>query len=916
MSKPLTLGSLLLLSSALFAPAAIAQSATPPPQPVSPPTAADDEIEDDPAVPDDDEGGDPARDDEEVDVSTPGADAPAPIVVTGRYIPNEVRVTPQVINVLSTEDIARTGEGDIAGALERVTGLSVVGDGFVYVRGLGDRYSLALLNGLAIPSPQPLKRVVPLDIFPTSIIASALVQKSYSPNYPGEFGGGVINLTTPAIPDESFVSIGGSVGGNSETTGHLGYTYFGSDTDWTGFDDGSRDIPPVFRDALGSGNLINAGANFSVEEIKAITTSLANASTTLLQRNDNVPANFGANISAGDAWDIGNSLFGVIFNAGYSNSWRTRDALQQEGVGDSLNSSFQSVLTENRILANALLGFGAEFAEHELRFTNIFIRDTLKQGQVEAGFDADTADFDPDLPPQLLNQRTAWFERQLFNTQLVGEFVFGDLAFDLRGGYANSQRESPYERTFSYAYSTEVDDYVNSLTRSGETATVSFSDLNEDVYNAGADLSYTIPSLPEVTVGAGYAFLDTHRESTRRDFVYRPRETLPLGVIQLRPDYLLSDVTIELYDILLVESSALAGAAAYEGDLQVHAGYGQVIADITPNIRISGGVRYEDAEQSVTILDLFAQGGIDQTPPLENQYWLPAATLTWNFAPDMQLRLHGSKTIARPQFRELAPQIYLDPESDRIFVGNPFLNDSELWNAEARFEWYFGRDQNLSVAGFFKRIENPIEAVSTFTTGLTTQTTFANAPEADLYGAEIELQKYFPLHGLGWDWFDTRRAVVIANYTYSQSDLKVVEGDEIILDDRRGLRPALEVFTDGDRLTGQSEHIANLQIGIEDTERLSQATFLLSYASERITAQGPILQGIRVADVVEDPGLRLDFVAREAVDFLGDETELKFEVRNITGEDYSERRTNDERTIIINEYDVGISISLGIGIRF
>src|SRR5690606_3509576 len=127
--------------------------------------------------------------------------------------------------------IARTGEGNIAGALSRVTGLSVVGPGVVYVRGLGDRYSLALLNGSPLPSPEPLRRVVPLDIFPTGVVASSLVQKTYSANYPAEFGGGVINLTTKAIPIDSFLTIGAGGTYDTETTSQLGYDYYGSRTD-------------------------------------------------------------------------------------------------------------------------------------------------------------------------------------------------------------------------------------------------------------------------------------------------------------------------------------------------------------------------------------------------------------------------------------------------------------------------------------------------------------------------------------------------------------------------------------------------------------------------------------------------------------------------------------------------------------
>ena len=135
-------------------------------------------------------------------------------VVQGRREVNIQQATTQVVSVLSSEDIARTGEGDIAGALARITGLSVVGGGLVYVRGLGDRYSLALLNGSPLPSPEPMRRAVPLDLFPTDVIASSLVQKTYSPNYTGEFGGGVINLTTLAIPKAKFLKISAGVSGD------------------------------------------------------------------------------------------------------------------------------------------------------------------------------------------------------------------------------------------------------------------------------------------------------------------------------------------------------------------------------------------------------------------------------------------------------------------------------------------------------------------------------------------------------------------------------------------------------------------------------------------------------------------------------------------------------------------------------
>ena len=218
------------------------------------------------------------------------------ITVTGYRQRNLQRATTEVVTVLSTEDIARTGEGDIAGALSRVTGLSLVGNGFVFVRGLGDRYSLALLNGSPLPSPEPLKRVVPLDLFPSSVIASSLVQKSYSANYPGEFGGGVINLTTKAIPRDPFLSIGFGVSGDTETTGHLGYTYYGSGSDWTGYDNGQRDTPPALAAFLASGQRLSSGTVDS----QAIASQLVTGRNAALQRWYHLPPNFSGSTSLGE----------------------------------------------------------------------------------------------------------------------------------------------------------------------------------------------------------------------------------------------------------------------------------------------------------------------------------------------------------------------------------------------------------------------------------------------------------------------------------------------------------------------------------------------------------------------------------------------------------------------------------------
>ena len=849
---------------------------------------------------------------EAIEVSTPGGD----IVVTGRRDGNITRVQPQVVSVLSSADIARTGEGDIAGALSRVTGLSVVGNGFVYVRGLGDRYSLALLNGSPLPSPEPLRRVVPLDIFPTNIIASSLVQKSYSVNYPGEFGGGVINLTTKSAPREPFLSVGVSGGIDTETTAKLGYTYYGSKSDWTGFDNGERDLTPALR------NFLNSGQRIDQVNSSAVLSGLVTGRNSVVQRNTDIPPNWSANISGGISSDVGAVTVGVIGTFGYSSRWRTRDTLQQTAAAADLSLrelDFQRVITDDRVVVDGLLGVSAAWDRNVVRLTGAYIRDTLKQARLGVGT---RQTGDPNAT--YLQQDTAWFERQLYNTQLVGEFkITPELSLDLRGGYANTQREAPDEFSYEYFRSNRANDpygavFLNRLNNGQQgDASVSYSYLNENLYSAGADLSYRVA--PSITATVGYNYADTDRRTERRSFLILASNTFPTNFALLRPDVLLSPDVIAFgsearnttpYTIRLVDNEP---NPVFRAKLRNHAAYAQLKIEPIEGVNIDAGVRYETAKQTVRPVDVFTTPSTAVPPStnLDNDYWLPAATVTWAFADDMQLRLNGSKTIARPQFRELVYQSYFDPETNRQFFGNPRLQDSQLYNAEARWEWYFARDQRLSLSGFYKKIDNPIETYVSFSDNAVLSS-FANAPRANLYGAEVELLKYIPLEGLfNLAFFATQRLAIIANYTYTKSKLKVRAGDTV---DAFPLSStsATDFFRDGAPLTGQSDHLVNVQLGLEDTSRLQQLTFLLSYASDRVTNRA----GGGQPDIKERPGFRLDFVARQGLDFLGIDSELKLEVRNITGTRYQEFQELGDNRIFYNRYDVGTSASLGIGFNF
>ena len=899
MSTGTRLAGLLLLTSSLSAPSVLHAQ-----------TTGDASGDEDPMAQDVGAVEDDEDDAQDLEISVPGG----AIIVTGRRNRDPVRSSTQVLNVLSEADIARTGEGDIAGALTRVTGLSVVGDGRVFVRGLGDRYSLALLNGLPLPSPEPLSRVVPLDIFPTNVVASSLVQKTYSANYPGEFGGGVINLTTKAVPTEDFLTISIGASGDTETTGENGLTYFGSNFDSFGFDNGNRDIPSNLQAFFDSGERIGAVSSAVSEGIAG---QLFPTNLVTLQRIDEQRPNYSGSITGGVSLDLGEDTFlGIIATAGIKNSLRNRSVLSQSGSGD-LSQVFQqqeTFITDENVLVNGLLSFGLDFGDNTIRWTNLYIRDTLKTARLSQGFDIfpGVTGFD------FQNQQTAWFERQLIDTQLVGEFEFDRLGVDVRGGYARTDREAPYNANFSYTRTNLPGDpfgdqfvaYFNQLSDAG-ISTVAFDDLQEELWFGGVDLTYDV--LDNLDVTFGYSYSDTTRRSESREF--RPfiagdflDDSLVPALGLRRPGDIINGATLAGFNVTLTEATPFP---AFDAGLEIHAGYGLFRFVPTDTITLEAGLRYEDATQVVsldqTVFNTPIAGATATN--IANDYFLPSGTITWEATPELQLRLSASQTIARPQFRELVEQVYFDPESNREFVGNPLLDDSELLNFEARGEYYFGGPDKVSVAGFYKRIDNPIENTLQSASGVV-RTGFANAPEAVLYGAEFDFVYGIDLYDLGGSFFETKQILVQFNYTYTQSEIQVGADDVAPIVGAPNQLASL-LFDDGAPLVGQSDHIANFSIGLEDTEKTQQASILVNYASERVT-----LRGGPLPDVVEDPGFTVDFVARTELGAISEGLELSFQVRNIFGRDNFEFQESDTGRLEINTFDVGTSFSVGLKAAF
>lgn len=838
----------------------------------------------------------------------PFADMPeeeGEIVVLGRFIPEPMRETSEVATFLSNEDLARQGDDNAASALTRLTGLSVVSGRFVYVRGLGDRYSSALLNGSPLPSPEPLRRQVPLDLFPSNILDGATVQKTFSPNYPGEFGGGIIDLRTLRIPSEQFVTVKLGMAYNTESTAQHGLLYYGDESDWTGYDSGLRDIPGPLAQAIAQGARIN-DSNFTADELEAIGESFVNSPLTVVQ-GDVLDPDFEGELTAGTLIDRESYRIGLVGVVGYDAQWRTQTASRAQVVGNAVENTQQSTNSAWDIVFNAFGSASLEWnGDDNVTLTGLLVRSTTKDASIANGTDAD-------LPVGVTtySESTAWYERQLASLQLSGDHTFGDFEFNWRGGFAQSTRDAPYERSIGY----EVVNNVFTYNPSGADAnSTRFSELTDEIVSGAFDGAYTLAlsDTRDAVFSAGYAYSNTVRDYELLSFTFRNQiSQIPTDVLRARPDYLFSPDNIDPFRFEIEEVTGRDDA--YKGRLTLNAAYAAADVEIIPLLRAAVGVRYEDATQIVRTGNRFGETPFAAPVTREETYWLPAGTLTWNFAEDLQLRVGYSQTIARPQFRELAFTPYLDPETDRIYEGNPFLTDSEFQNYDARLEYYFGRNQFVTVGAFYKTIENPIEEVLVATGTGRILTRFINAPEATLTGGEIEYRTTFELPSLGLGFLDEATWLFSANYTYTSSE--VTAGDQLVVNPtvlpNFALIPASQLMVDGSELQGTPEHIANVQFGYETDS--SQLTLLVGYVSERISRRG--LGSLPT--VYEDPGTNVDLVFRHNFRIAGGpDMTLGLSARNLLDEGYNEYQLSDLGQTDFNVYDRGRTFSISLTGKF
>ncbi len=829
------------------------------------------------------------------------------IRVVSQFIPNEKRETSEITSLVGTDDFAISGDSDIASALKRVTGLSLSRDNkFIFARGLNERYTQATLNGSPLPSPEPLRRTVPLDIFPTAVLESALARKTFAPETSGEFGGAAIDLRTKAIPDARFFELGVSAGVNSKTTFNDGLLYDGGDFDWTGFDDGERNTPAAIAEVLNFNNASDEQKLSAIEEI-------ANPSLVVLQSGP-AGGEGGVSFAGGDRFDVNDWLsVGATVAGGYSNDWSTREGIRNVG-----STRFS---TQNSIGTNFLGTIGADlFDDHQIKGTVLAVRSTEKEART---IDSFIEDQDRGF---VRSDSLEWFERQVWTTQIQGEHYFdnlGGLELAWRGSYSEGFRDAPYQFTAFYTRD-DLDDEFRLSTAGVDSTQLQFSKVEDDSTDFGVDVNYPLALGPiGLEFKAGYAYTELDREALSRQF----NINFTGDLVGLRVDQALANLDPNNF----TESVGGGFPPAYIATLEVDAGYVGVDAELTENLLVSLGARYEESVQGVNSFLLVGDEPtvvdgrfLEPEGAIIDDYLLPAGTLQWTFG-DFQLRLAASQSIIRPQFRELAPAIFNNTETDQSFFGNPFLKNSELTNLDARLEYYFGADEFVTAGVFYKEIDDPIEEFQS-PTGNQTRTSFLNAPKAELYGFEAEFEKSFELQDWAdWNLLQNRELLIKTNYTYTDSEVTASEGDIVTLSSI-GLvvapieREALDIIDSGRRLQGQSDHIVNLILGVEDFDGRWRSNLVFNYQSERIREVGNLI--VNRPDILEEVPTTLDFNFTKEFSVGTSDLEFGFQATNLLDSEYEafreEINAGDGTVTVlpIDTYEFGQTYSFNLKLRY
>ncbi len=816
-----------------------------------------------------------------------------------------------ISDAISAEDISRSAQGDVASAMTRVTGASVVDGKYVYIRGLGERYSTAQLNGTALPSADPNSKSVQMDIFATNLLDNITTEKTFTPDKPGNFTGGSVNVKTKSLPESFTMNFSSSTRINSQSSFKDMLSYEGGAYDYLGVDDGTRDIPLPLR-------------NPDVE-IPSITSALRDPEKAQMLDHYSrafadktmTPSMKPGGLGQSYSFSVGNQtsvfdrplglLGSVSFNRnisaydnGVSGIWkrvsRESEDLNRERFATDTSGSEETLWGG---LMNITYQPGIT---HEIGANLLYNRSGDKMARYQTGA------WPSSLPGGNVRYETrvlSFTEREMRSLQLRGKHVLPDLSgleIEWTGAFIRSTQDEPDLRYFTNEYQTvdargegapDFDSYTIALSNYS-APTRYFRNLVESNRDFSMDVTLPFRQWADLTARLkfGGAYLDKDHSFRERRFSFHqdnvryrndPDLFFSSDRIGILPEYLQDTPGFTRFGSFITEDSDLKNN--YDGDQHVLAGYVMLDLPLADRFKVTGGARFEATRLNVASHETSLRPG-----KLDENDWLPSLNTVYQLTDKMNLRGAFSRTLARPSFRELAPFASFLFVGDFIFVGNSGLKRTLIENYDIRWEWFTRPGEIYAVSLFYKDFENPIERVIVTTNG---EIQFQNVDRAMVSGIELEYRKKL-------DQFHPtlRNFQLSGNLSLVRSQVDIAPSELAVI---RALDPQA---ADTRKLQGQSPYVVNIDAMYDNPDTGTLLSLHYNIFGERLSE---VSTG-GTPNAFEQPAGMLDITGSQR---LWNRVTLKFSLKNLLNPDIKKVHPFNGQEFVRTLYQRGRSLSIG-----
>ncbi len=769
-----------------------------------------------------------------------------PVLDQGNQILVERQQANVVMDVMGSDIISRLGADDAAQVVGRTTGATIVDGKFAVIRGLDERYTSTSLNKGEIPSADPYRKSGQLDLFPSELIESVEVSKTFTPDQPGTFTGGAVNIRTKSFPEKMILSWSVGVTYNEQANLNSNFSsYPGGDLDFLGFDDGTRALPDALdgttipRPNQGTGVVRAANNALLFGQTRAFKTTEMGPVTSTSPLNTDFSASYG------DRTKLFGRDLGFFAGLSYSRKYSYYDDGQvsrykPSGAGIEENLNLRDVRGVEEVAWGTAVNLAYKLSEnHEISANYLYTQTGESEARRLRGFNL-KQDENGDIFDSTALRYT---ERHMNMYQFLGKHLFpelGDMETEWLASFATTSQEDPDLRYMSkFDRVSGLSGFANTIFPT--TPTRYFRLLEENNLTFRLDNTFPIPiwSELEAKFKTGYYHAASEREFNDRGFSYEsltgsfapwntngdPNSFIPI---------MSGSATVDDFFIRALPKNS------YTGEQIVQAGYWMGELPVVEKLRLIGGIRLES-----TYLAVESTGGTLATTTAKTQLkqvdLLPAAGLVYSPVTNMNIRLHYSQTIGRPTYREIANVESFDFAGGDILVGNPNLKMAAVNNYDLRWEWYPRPGYILAVGAFYKELSQPIEQA--FVTLDQEKIIYNNRESATVQGLELEARASF-------DFIDDLLSDFSGgfNFAYIESTTDLTDTELL---NKRLIDPA---EPDTRPLYNQSPYIINFDLSYDNRKSGTAATLAYNIAGERLVITNPFGD-----DIYQQPTPSLDF---------------------------------------------------------